>query len=61
MSLKGEALAGALAGLPEWSVCVDRDAIQRRYQFADFKEAFAFMTRVAAFADEVCIVSLLGP
>ena len=39
----------ALAGLPEWS---QRDgALHRVFQFRDFAEAFAFMTRVAIVAD----------
>jgi 4a-hydroxytetrahydrobiopterin dehydratase len=29
------------------------DAIYKEFQFADFKEAFAFMTRVAAAAEEM--------
>ena len=40
----------ALAGLPEWS---QRDgALHRVFQFRDFAEAFAFMTRVAELAEE---------
>ena len=46
-----EKLAGAereraLAGLPDWSPVDGRDAITRKYRFADFKAAFAFMTAV---------------
>ncbi|MFT5435342.1 MAG: 4a-hydroxytetrahydrobiopterin dehydratase [Myxococcota bacterium] len=37
----------ALSSLPEWSHDPSRDAISRELQFADFEEAFAFMTRVA--------------
>lgn len=40
-------LLGALTG---WSPVADRDAIRRRYVFADFGEAFGFMTRVALVA-----------
>ena len=42
-----------LAGcLPSWSVLPDRDALYRRWQFADFNEAFGFMTRVALLAEQ---------
>ena len=37
--------------LPEWSLAKDRDAIERRFTFANFSEAFAFMTRVALLAE----------
>ncbi|UUX51885.1 4a-hydroxytetrahydrobiopterin dehydratase [Nisaea acidiphila] len=43
----------ALAGLPDWSLAEGRDAITRKYRFADFKTAFAFMTAVAEIADEM--------
>jgi len=42
----------ALAGLPEWSLRADGFAIARRFVFADFVEAFAFMTRVALYAEK---------
>jgi 4a-hydroxytetrahydrobiopterin dehydratase len=40
----------ALAGLPGWAG--DSGAIRRDYRFADFSEAFAFMTRVALAAEK---------
>ena len=40
-----------LAALPEWSLARDGDAIERKFKFADFSEAFAFMTRVAMIAE----------
>ena len=43
--------AEALDGLPEWDYDEARDAITRRFTFADFSEAFAFMTRVALLAE----------
>ncbi len=43
----------ALAGLPDWSLRDDGLAIMRRFKFADFSEAFAFMTRVALLAEKV--------
>ncbi|MGZ3233956.1 MAG: 4a-hydroxytetrahydrobiopterin dehydratase [Croceibacterium sp.] len=42
----------ALAGLSEWTLRDDKLAIVRRYKFADFSEAFAFMTRVALIAEK---------
>lgn len=42
----------ALATLPGWSHDATRDAIRRRFRFAGFAEAFAFMTRVALAAEK---------
>jgi 4a-hydroxytetrahydrobiopterin dehydratase len=42
----------ALAELPEWTWDAERDAIARTFTFADFSEAFAFMTRVAIAAEQ---------
>ena len=42
----------ALAALPEWSLREDGLAIERELKFADFNEAFGFMTRVALLADK---------
>ena len=42
----------ALAELPGWSLRDDGLAIVRGFQFADFAEAFAFMTRVALQAEK---------
>ncbi|WP_269138094.1 4a-hydroxytetrahydrobiopterin dehydratase [Burkholderia cepacia] len=42
-----------LEGLPLWSAVPGRDAIQRSLRFADFNEAFGFMTRVAIKAQEM--------
>ncbi|KAI9484562.1 transcriptional coactivator/pterin dehydratase [Zychaea mexicana] len=36
-----------------WAMTQGRDAIQKNYQFADFNEAFGFMTRVALKADKM--------
>lgn len=43
----------ALSGLEGWKKVEDRDAIQKTFKFADFNEAFAFMTRVAAKAEQM--------
>jgi len=50
--LSGTARAAALAGLPGWSEVAGRDAITRTFGFADFNEAFGFMTRVALVAEK---------
>jgi len=44
--------AEALAALPDWSPRADGLAIERRFKFRDFSEAFAFMTRVALLAEK---------
>lgn len=51
--LTGDARAAALAALPGWSEVEERDAITKTYRFADFSEAFAFMTRVAMVAESM--------
>ncbi|MEH6758131.1 MAG: 4a-hydroxytetrahydrobiopterin dehydratase [Parasphingorhabdus sp.] len=42
----------ALSGLADWEYDRRRDAISRKFKFADFTEAFAFMTRVALHAEK---------
>jgi 4a-hydroxytetrahydrobiopterin dehydratase len=42
----------ALAGLSDWTLRDDGLAISRDFKFADFSEAFAFMTRVALYAEK---------
>ena len=42
----------ALEGLPDWDWDEGRAAITRSFAFADFSEAFAFMTRVALLAEK---------
>lgn len=44
--------AEALAALPDWSPRADGLAIERRFKFRDFSEAFAFMTRLALLAEK---------
>ena len=44
--------AEALDELDEWDYDEGRDAISRSITFADFSEAFAFMTRVALLAEK---------
>lgn len=42
-----------LAELPEWHLRADKLAITRNLKFADFVEAFGFMTKVAIHAEKV--------
>ncbi len=44
--------AEALDGLPDWDYDEARDGIRRTFTFADFVEAFGFMTRVALLAEK---------
>ncbi len=41
------------ATLPHWTPALDRDAIRREFKFADFNEAWGFMTRVALLAEKL--------
>ena len=50
--LTGEARRTALRELHGWSEAPDRDAILKTFHFADFAEAFAFMTHVAILAEK---------
>lgn len=44
----------ALAQLPQWTrVDGEREAIFRSFRFADFNQAFGFMTRVAIRAEQL--------
>jgi 4a-hydroxytetrahydrobiopterin dehydratase len=45
--------SAALLQLSGWSVATDKDAIVKTFKFADFNEAFGFMTRVALMADKL--------
>jgi 4a-hydroxytetrahydrobiopterin dehydratase len=51
--LAGEARKAALARLKGWSETSGRDAITRKFVFADFNEAFGFMARVALTAEKL--------
>ncbi|BAM86282.1 pterin-4-alpha-carbinolamine dehydratase [Bradyrhizobium oligotrophicum S58] len=50
--LSAEARASALRELPGWTEMSGREAITRTFTFADFNEAFGFMTRVALVAEK---------
>ena len=50
--LNEEQRAAAIDRLGEWDYDEARDALTRSFLFADFSEAFAFMTRVALLAEK---------
>jgi 4a-hydroxytetrahydrobiopterin dehydratase len=49
--LSDDALRGALAGLPGWSLVDGK--LQCEFRFRDFSRAFAFMTRAALLAEQM--------
>jgi 4a-hydroxytetrahydrobiopterin dehydratase len=51
--LSAEARKAALAKLKGWSDVGGRDAISKKFVFADFNEAFGFMTRAALVAEKL--------
>jgi 4a-hydroxytetrahydrobiopterin dehydratase len=51
--LSGDARARALAGLEGWTEVEGRDAIRKKYTFADFNAAFGFMARAALVAEKL--------
>ena len=51
--LDAESRASALQELPQWREVPGRDVIGRKFEFGDFNEAFAFMTRVALLAERM--------
>lgn len=50
--LSEEDRAVALAALPGWMTATATDGIVRTFSFANFVEAFGFMTRVALLAEK---------
>jgi len=51
--LSGEARKAALGRLKGWSEVKDRDAISKKFVFADFNQAFGFMARAALIAEKM--------
>ena len=51
--LSGEARKTALAKLKGWGEVTGRDAISKKFVFADFNAAFGFMTRAALVAEKL--------
>ncbi len=50
--LTGKARTEALASLKGWTEMAGRDAIQKSFKFADFTQAWGFMTKVALAAEK---------
>ena len=51
--LEGTPRQTALKELAQWREVAGRDAISRKFEFANFSEAFAFMTRAALLAEKM--------
>jgi len=51
--LTGQARIDALRKLGGWSEVAGRDAIGKKFVFADFNAAFGFMTRAALIAEKM--------
>jgi 4a-hydroxytetrahydrobiopterin dehydratase len=51
--LTSSEIATALGHLPGWSLVERREAIAKRYVFADFVAAFGFMSKVALVAEKM--------
>jgi 4a-hydroxytetrahydrobiopterin dehydratase len=47
------ALETVLAQLPGWTAADGREAIVKTFRFADFNQAFGFMTRIALAAEKL--------
>ena len=43
----------AMTGLPGWQHDAKRDTLSKRFEFADFSQAYSFMTRVALLAEKM--------
>ena len=52
-TLDPAARAAALAKLSHWADVPGRDAIQRKFVFVNFNQAFGFMSRVALIAEKM--------
>lgn len=51
--LDADTVRAKLARLSGWSIAEEGAAIERRFAFADFSEAFGFMSRVALAAEKL--------
>jgi len=51
--LEGDARLSALKEIPLWKEVNGRDAIFRKFEFTDFKGAWAWMSKVAEVADQM--------
>jgi 4a-hydroxytetrahydrobiopterin dehydratase len=50
-ALEAGAVREALETVPGWTLAEDGKSIRRRFEFADFSEAFGFMSRAALAAE----------
>jgi 4a-hydroxytetrahydrobiopterin dehydratase len=50
--LTGKTRSDALGALEGWAEVAGRDAIHKNFKFADFNQAWGFMTRVALAAEK---------
>jgi 4a-hydroxytetrahydrobiopterin dehydratase len=50
--LDPKARAALADELPRWTMVEERDAMRRSFRFADFSEAWGFMSRVALLAEQ---------
>lgn len=53
VKLTGDERSAALASIPSWSEVEGRDAIQKKFHFGDFVQAWGFMSKVALEAEKV--------
>jgi 4a-hydroxytetrahydrobiopterin dehydratase len=51
--MMGETRKKVLAELPGWTEVAGRDAIRKKFVFANFVEAFGFMSKVALVAERM--------
>lgn len=51
-ALDPSTLQAALAGLPAWAFDPERPALKRRFEFADFAQAFGFMAEMAIYSEK---------
>ena len=51
--LDRKSVTEALAGLEGWALAKDGSSINRKFEFKNFSEAFAFMTRCALAAEKL--------
>ena len=52
--LSQDEISEALTAADGWALKEGREAIQRTFEFSDFKEAWGFMSKVALKAEEMC-------
>lgn len=50
--LSADARQAFFSTFAAWTLTPGRDAVTKTFKFADFNEAFGFMTRVALYADK---------